>query len=87
MAHKIKEYHAQLRLLQRTKIKDFKKLKNAVIEGRFVCIEKQSNTRNLCQATIDEEEVYFVINKKRKTIITVLTKEQAQQNFYNENFD
>lgn len=77
MARQMRENHARLRLQQRTGIGGFRKLKQAVSSGRFVYLKRQTCTRSLCRAMVDDEEVYFIINRHRGTIITVLTEEQA----------
>jgi len=77
MAHRMKEGHARLRLQQRTGVDGFGKLKRAVSEGRFVYLKRQTCTRSLCRVMIDNEEIYFILNRHRGTIITVLTEEQA----------
>jgi len=63
-------------MMQRTNI-PFWQLKDAVSAGKFEPLVKQSNTRSLCRADFDEESVYFVYNRDRGTIITVLTEDQA----------
>jgi len=77
MARRVKESHASLRLAQRTGIVSFRRLKQLVREGHFEHVERQTCTRSMCRAVVDEEEVFFVINRMRGTIITVLTREQA----------
>jgi len=77
MMRRIKENHARLRISQRTISGDFEKLRKAVGEGRFLFLARQTCTRSLCRATIDSEEVYFILNRRRGTIVTVLTKAQA----------
>jgi hypothetical protein len=75
--HKMSEDHAKIRLEQRTTIKNFSKLKRAVKEGKFVFLRRQTCTRSLCRAFVENEQIYFILNKQRGTIITVLTEDQA----------
>lgn len=77
MAHHMKECHAKLRLAQRTEVDSFSKLRRIISEGNFAYLRRQTCTRSLCRAMIDDQEVYFVLNRQRGTIITVLTEEQA----------
>jgi hypothetical protein len=77
MARRMSEGHAKLRLQQRTGVDGFGKLRRAVSEGRFAYLRRQTCTRSLCRAMVDDEEVYFVLNRNRGTIITVLSEEQA----------
>jgi len=73
---RISEHHAAARAIVRTD-RPFWRLKEEVREGRFERLQSQSHTRTLCRADVDGEPVYFVINKKRLSIITVLTADQA----------
>lgn len=57
--------------------RSFWQLKEEVKAGRFERLRSQSHTRTLCRADVDGESVYFVINKKRLSIITVLSAAQA----------
>lgn len=75
--HKMREHHAKVRLAQRTTIKSFSKLKRVVKEGKFVFLKRQTCTRSLCRAFVENEQIYFILNKQRGTIITVLTEDQA----------
>ena len=77
MARRMRETHARMRLMQRTSAASFEKLRQAVRNKRFRYLRRQSCTRSLCLAVVDEEEIYFVLNRERGTIITVLTKDQA----------
>lgn len=78
---KINESHAAARMLQRTGA-SFWELKRAISEERFRVLVKQSNTRNLCRTFMKSgEAVYFIYNKQRGSIITVLTKVQAASHF------
>ena len=77
MTRRIRETHAKMRLAQRTSVESFRGLRQAVIERRFLSLRRQSCTRSLCCATVDGETIYFVLNRQRGTIITVLTEEQA----------
>lgn len=77
MARRMREGHAKLRLQQRTGVEGFGKLKRMVGEGRFAYLRRQTCTRSLCRAVVEDEEVYFILNRQRGTIITVLTEEQA----------
>jgi len=77
MARRMKECHAKLRLAQRTEVDSFSKLRRTVGEGKFAYLRRQTCTRSLCRAMVDDQEVYFVLNRQRGTIITVLTEEQA----------
>lgn len=73
---KISEHHAAGRALIRTS-SPFWRLKEEVEEGRFERLQSQTHTRTLCRADVDGEPVYFVINKKRMSIVTVLSADQA----------
>lgn len=64
-------------MLQRTGA-SFYELKDAVSKGLFSRLWAQTHTRTLCSARLNGEEVYFILNKERGTIITVLSKEQAR---------
>lgn len=77
MVRRMSEGHAKLRLAQRTAVENFTRLKQLVREKRFSYMKRQSCTRSLCCAMVGDEEVYFVLNRQRGTIITVLTPEQA----------
>ncbi len=77
MARRVRETHARMRLRQRTSVDSFNRLRQAVKEKRFSYLRRQTHTRSLCLARIDGEEIYFVLNRDKGTIITVLTSEQA----------
>lgn len=77
MARRMRETHARVRLAQRTSVESFGRLRQAVRERRFSFMRRQSCTRSLCRARVEGEEIYFVLNRQRGTIITVLTEEQA----------
>lgn len=77
MARRIRENHARLRLAQRTEIDGFSKLKRAVREKRFAFLRRQTCTRSLCRALVDGVEIYFILNRQRGTVVTILTEEQA----------
>jgi hypothetical protein len=77
MARRMRETHAKMRLSQRTSVGSFERLRRAVKEGHFSFLRRQSCTRSLCRAAVDGEEIYFVLNRQRGTIITVLTEDQA----------
>lgn len=74
---KISERHAAARTVTRTH-RSFWSLKEKVKAGRFERLMSQSHTRTLCRADVDGEMIYFVINKKRMSIITVLSPAQAR---------
>ena len=74
---RINENHAAVRMLQRTGASFFE-LKDAVSNGLFTRLWAQTHTRTLCSARLNSEEVYFILNKQRGTIITVLTETQAK---------
>ncbi len=77
MARRIRETHARIRLGQRASGASFGRLRQAVRDRRFSYLRRQTCTRSLCLAVVDGEEVYFVLNRQRGTIITVLTRDQA----------
>ena len=77
MARRIREHHARMRLVQRTSVASFDKLRRAVKERRFTHLRRQTCTRSLCLAVVDGEKIYFVLNRQRGTIVTVLTEAQA----------
>lgn len=74
---RISEKHAAARAVIRTH-RSFWSLKEKVKTGRFERLMSQSHTRTLCRADVDGEIIYFVINKKRMSIITVLSSVQAR---------
>jgi myo-inositol-hexaphosphate 3-phosphohydrolase len=74
---KISERHAAARTVVRTH-RSFWSLKEKVKAGRFERLMAQSHTRTLCRADVEGETIYFIINKKRMSIITVLSQAQAQ---------
>jgi hypothetical protein len=63
-------------MIQRTGASFFR-LKEAVAQDRFTSLWAQTRTRTLCLARLDGEDVYFILNRPRRTIITVLTRQQA----------
>src|SRR5574343_1644540 len=77
MARRMRETHARMRLAQRTSVGSFGRLQREVREKRFSFLRRQSCIRSLGRAVVDGEEIYFVLNRQRGTIITVLTEEQA----------
>lgn len=76
---KHRETHAAYRLAVRAPEVDFPTLKTAVAEGQFRYVRRQTASRSLCHADVgDGVGVYFVINRRNKSIITVLTRCQAR---------
>jgi hypothetical protein len=73
---RITEHHAAIRAIARTG-RPFWRLREEVEAGRFERLRSQSHTRTLCRTDIDGETVYFVLNKKRLSIITVLSADMA----------
>lgn len=74
---RISERHAAARAVVRTN-RPFWRLKEEVEAGRFQRLSAQTRTRTLCLANVDGEIVYFVLNKKRMSIVTVLSRAQAR---------
>lgn len=89
---KIKEAHAAARMMERYIGFDFGsnqslnagsdsihfyQLRQVVNEGRFEFLRRQSGTRSICRAWVERCWVYFVMNRKLKSIVTVLSEEQA----------
>lgn len=76
---KTPEDHAAVRLLQRyggdIGLAD---VRHAIQAGAFDYVARQSCSRSLIRVRVrDDQEVHVVINRKKKTIITVLSPEQA----------
>jgi hypothetical protein len=78
--HKYPEHHAALRLAERTDA-DFESLRAAIDQNRHKVLQKQTVTRYLCRARIQGVWVYFVMHKKNRAVITVLTEDQARFHF------
>lgn len=83
MSKKINQVHAATRLAERydESILDtvtFEKLVRAVAQKEFHFVARQTSSRSVCYTCIDGAEVWFVLNRLRGSIITVLTEEQAQ---------
>lgn len=74
---RICERHAASRLVKRTDGKlSFEELKRRVADGKFEYVSRQSVTRTLCRVRLeDESHVYFILNRKKKSIVTVLEED------------
>ena len=79
MSKKISENHARARLIQRTGGEiAFRELRYRVRDRKdLVFLERQSCTRSLCATHAEGRWIYFVVNKERNSIITVLTEKQV----------
>ena len=53
-------------------------LKRCVSASHFEFRKRQSCTRSICKALVDGHVVWFILNRPNRTIITVLTEDQAQ---------
>lgn len=71
------ERHAARRLAERASSATFDGLRAAVDAGRFEFVERQTCTRSLCRAHVGGEDVYFVLNRRTRSIVTVLDAAQA----------
>lgn len=69
--------HSIVRLNQRFGINDVPKVK-------FEFIRKDTLSRTLCKYS--GTDIYFIIRKRDRTILTFLTKEQAEDSFGIEQF-
>jgi hypothetical protein len=52
-------------------------LKERLKKGEVQYLARQSVTRSLCRTSAPDGFIYMIVNRKRKSIITVLTEEQA----------
>lgn len=76
---KFTEHHAQTRFVQRTRCPiSFSELKELIEKGDYQVVVKQSCTRSLCLAKVGVESIWFVMNRKTKSVITILTAKQAR---------
>ena len=77
---KIKQAHAAGRLAVRYDgYVSMEDLKGVVAAGDFEFLKRQSVTRSLCKCIINGHDVYFILNRKLYSIVTVLTPEQADE--------
>ena len=74
---KISSRHAQRRLVQRAPGLSFYELEHMVFRGEYKTLCRQSCTRSLCKADGPDGPVYFILNRERRSIVTVLTAKQA----------
>jgi hypothetical protein len=82
---KFKDNHAGARLVERygsspdqawLSMDELRKLLHA---GEVQYLYRETATRSLCRAKAEQGFVYFIANRKRGSIVTVLTEEQAKK--------
>jgi hypothetical protein len=74
------ERHAAARLVQRYDGSvDMHSLQQLIRLGEFEYVRRQSGTRSLCKAVLGPTSVWFIINRVRRTLITVLSPEMAEE--------
>jgi hypothetical protein len=78
---KIKDTHAGVRLVERLDgVVSLEELRKRLTDGDVEYLRRQSVTRSLCRtAAPDGTWVYMVVNRKTKSIITILTQELAEE--------
>ena len=74
---RISSRHAQKRIVQRAPGLSFYELEHMVFRGEYTILCRQSCTRSLCKADGPDGPVYFILNRERRSIVTVLTAKQA----------
>jgi hypothetical protein len=74
-----KPNHAAARLVQRyTATCSIAELQQQIATGDFEFKRRQSVSRSLCLTVVNGHDVWFVLNRKTREPVTVLTPEQAQ---------
>lgn len=73
--------HTALRLLERYGDHDIypEDIRAKIQKGDFEYVRRQTCSRTLCRTTLSGSQVWFVLNKLTRGLVTVLTKEQAAQ--------
>jgi hypothetical protein len=76
---KIPEWHAALRTVQRYEGVEYDDVADALAVGHFTYMHRQSCSRSLVKIDVDDMVIYAVINRKNRSIVTVLSPEQAAE--------
>jgi hypothetical protein len=72
------EAHAQSQLMLRYDGEvDWAELRAVVESNSFEYVQRQTGSRTLCSAAVGRHTVWFVLNRKEQSIVTVLTPEMA----------
>ena len=81
---KVSERHAAARMVERYGASvSFHELRQAIKKGRSIYLSRQSTTRSVAAVIIEGKVVPFIINRIAKRVITVLTREQAEERLLN----
>lgn len=80
------EFHAKKRALERYGLdlsnNDLFEIIKNIKSGYAEHIQKQTNRLKLYKTLVKQTDVYVVYDKSRKTVVTFLTKEMAENNYY-----
>lgn len=76
---RMSDAHAAARLVQRLGGDvSMERLRERVQGGEMEFMKRQSTSRSICRVLIDGSWIYMVINRKTRSIITVLDEDQGR---------
>lgn len=76
---RMSDAHAATRLVQRLGGEvPMERLREAVGRGEVEFMKRQSTSRSICRVLVEGVWVYMVINRKTRSIITVLDEDQGR---------
>jgi hypothetical protein len=74
---RIKENHAALRAAERYENVSLQAIRLEILAGRMGFLMRQTASRSLVRVRVNEQWVYLVLNRAHRTVVTVLSPEQA----------